>query len=167
MEQKQRKIIRLQNYAYSSCGAYFITICTHERKRLLSEIRRDDPCGRPYALPTKLGSVAIDALSFVEDRYGITIIDSIVMPDHIHMVLFLPERNDDKDKVQLGRIIGGYKSIVSNKWLDICKHHGVQMGKLWQSRYYEHVVRNETDLREIREYIQGNPDRWWEKQNHH
>ena len=43
----QRKQIRLQNYDYSAPGAYFVTVCTHDRRCILSEIRRGDPCGRP------------------------------------------------------------------------------------------------------------------------
>lgn len=163
MERKSRKSVRLQSYDYSSNGAYFVTICTHERKKLLSVIRRDDPCGRPYPVLTDLGAVARAVMDSVEEAYGITVMDSVIMPDHIHMVIFLPERNEGKECMTLGRIIGAYKSIVSNKYLVICKDRGVRMGKLWQGRYYEHVVRNETDLREIREYILGNPDRWWEK----
>lgn len=167
MEQKQRKVIRLRNYDYSDCGAYFVTICTHERKNLLSVIRRNDPCSSSYTAPTKLGLVAMDVLSFLENRYDIAIIDSVIMPDHIHMVLFLPDKADKNKKVPLSRIIGAFKSIVSNKWLETCKQQGAHMGKIWQSGYYEHVVRNNIDLQEIIEYIQGNPDRWWEKKNLH
>ena len=32
--------------------------------------------------------------------------------------------------------------------------------KLWQSSFYEHIVRNEADLHEIRTYIQNNPIAW-------
>jgi putative transposase len=31
---------------------------------------------------------------------------------------------------------------------------------LWQRNYYEHVVRNDDDLNEIREYIINNPLKW-------
>ncbi|MEA3363417.1 MAG: transposase [Thermodesulfobacteriota bacterium] len=31
---------------------------------------------------------------------------------------------------------------------------------IWQRNYYEHIIRNETDLHRIREYIQTNPARW-------
>lgn len=33
-------------------------------------------------------------------------------------------------------------------------------GKLWQRNYWEHIVRNETELNRIREYIQNNPAQW-------
>jgi len=37
---------------------------------------------------------------------------------------------------------------------------------LWQRNYYEHVIRNETDLEEIREYVENNPAKWLEDKNH-
>ena len=36
----QRKRNRLENYDYSSHGAYFITICIKDRKRILSDITK-------------------------------------------------------------------------------------------------------------------------------
>ena len=33
-------------------------------------------------------------------------------------------------------------------------------GKLWQRNYYEQIVRSETSLRRIREYIVNNPSQW-------
>ena len=47
MDLPKRKQLRLTEYDYSSPGAYFVTICTQDRRCILSEIRRGDPCGRP------------------------------------------------------------------------------------------------------------------------
>jgi hypothetical protein len=33
-------------------------------------------------------------------------------------------------------------------------------GKLWQRNYYEHIIRNESDLGNLREYIRNNPAKW-------
>jgi len=38
MEFPKRKAIRLPDFDYSSNGAYFVTICTHNRRCLLSDI---------------------------------------------------------------------------------------------------------------------------------
>ena len=38
MDLPKRKQIRLRDYDYSSSGAYFVTICTHERRRILASI---------------------------------------------------------------------------------------------------------------------------------
>ena len=39
----QRKSTRLKYFDYSTLGAYFITICTRDRMKILSEITRDNP----------------------------------------------------------------------------------------------------------------------------
>ena len=37
-ELPKRKNLRLKQYDYSSAGAYFVTICIKDRKRILSDI---------------------------------------------------------------------------------------------------------------------------------
>ena len=64
-----RKRTRLENYDYSSYGAYFITICTSNREKILSNIRRGDPCGRPILTLSTLGQIADDAFNYVQNLY--------------------------------------------------------------------------------------------------
>ena len=42
MEQPQRKQNRIPEYDYSQTGAYFVTICTQDRQKILSSIVGDD-----------------------------------------------------------------------------------------------------------------------------
>ena len=35
-----------------------------------------------------------------------------------------------------------------------------KVGKLWQRNYFEHIIRNDNDLYEMRKYIKENPLRW-------
>ncbi|MDA2918807.1 hypothetical protein MYX76_04825 [Desulfobacterota bacterium AH_259_B03_O07] len=45
--------------------------------------------------------------------------------------------------------------------MDVKKHNWPPFaGRLWQRNYYEHIIRNEKDLHEIREYIANNPINW-------
>lgn len=85
------------------------------------------------------------------------------MPDHIHMIVILPDTPPEERSRKLGQVIGAYKSPVSTQWLHVCKNKGVIMGKLWQERYYDHIIRNDTDLDNTRSYIDTNPDRWMQK----
>ena len=55
----------------------------------------------------------------------------------------------------LGRVVGALKSLAANQF----RENGLE-GKLWQRGYYEHVIRNERDYREIWEYIDTNPAKW-------
>ena len=160
MELPKRKKNRLENYDYSTPGAYFVTICTNERQKNLSKIRRGDPCGRPKIELTQLGWTAEKAFEEVEKLYGVEFDYRIIMPDHIHFIVFVPQ---DCLPVELGHIVGAFKSVITRDWLEICKRQNAEMGKIWQKGYYDHIVRNEQDLYEIRKYIDGNPDRWLEK----
>jgi REP-associated tyrosine transposase len=54
-----------------------------------------------------------------------------------------------------GNVVGSFKSAVT-KWMR-------QNGKpdfSWQSRFYDHIIRNGNDLRRIRTYIKYNPLKW-------
>jgi len=63
----------------------------------------------------------------------------------------------------LSAIIQNYKSVTTRKINQIHKTPGA---KLWQRNYYEHIIRNETDLNQIREYIITNPLKWeFDKEN--
>ncbi len=154
----KRKQIRLQDYDYSAPGAYFVTICTQDRRCILSEIRRGDPCGRPQMTLTQYGAIVSQCLEQVEARYGICINPSVIMPNHVHFICTIEEtRATARVAPTLGRIVGAFKSLAANR----CREGGLS-GKLWQRSYHEHVIRNENDCREIWEYIENNPDRWAE-----
>ena len=157
MELRDRINSRLRHYDYSTCGAYFVTICTHKRKEILSKIRRGDPCGRPEIQVSRLGWIVAETFPRIAEKFNVIFDTWVIMPDHIHFVVFLPEQG-----VTVGRIVGAFKSIVSREWLVVCKAENRLMGEIWQRNYYEHVIRNDEDLTEIRRYIAENPARWLE-----
>ncbi len=57
----------------------------------------------------------------------------------------------------LGAIIRSYKSSVT-RW---CRRNGDDIFR-WQSRFYEHIIRNKKSLNNIRQYIINNPVNWKE-----
>jgi len=65
----------------------------------------------------------------------------------------------------VGDIVGAYKSRVANEYLRIYKSKKIYMGKLWQRNYYEHIIRSETELNRIRQYIINNPLNWQTDEN--
>ena len=81
------------------------------------------------------------------------------MPDHIHILVV----KDSVSQETLGQFVAAFKSIVSNRWLSACKSKGIEMGKLWQRGYYDHVLRNEADYVEKAAYMEANAERWIEK----
>ena len=59
-------------------------------------------------------------------------------------------------------MIAWFKSMTTNDYI-----RGVKTGgwrpfehRLWQRTYYEHIVRGESDLESVRNYIMANPDKW-------
>ena len=57
----------------------------------------------------------------------------------------------------LGAIVGNFKSVTARRINRIRKTPGAP---IWQRNYYEHIVRNETELNRIRQYIRLNPMKW-------
>ena len=60
----------------------------------------------------------------------------------------------------VGAIVGAYKSLVTNKCLEIYKFQGEYLGKLLQRDYWEHIIRNEQSYHRIANYIVNNPENW-------
>jgi REP element-mobilizing transposase RayT len=67
----------------------------------------------------------------------------------------------------MGRIIQAFKSTVTHEYVLGVRQQNWQPfnGKFWQRNYYEHIIRNEEELAEVREYILNNPARWNEDEN--
>ena len=129
-----RKHIRLKQFDYNSDGAYFITICTADRKPLISE---------------KYKSIIEEELKGLEKRFQWVSLDYFVsMANHLHFILFL--YNCD---VGVPRIIQAFKSLTTLK----VKKQGYTGKRFWQPNYYEHVIRNEKALNKIRQYVINNP----------
>ena len=59
----------------------------------------------------------------------------------------------------LGAIMQNYQSITSRKINRIRKTPGA---RLWQRDFWEHIIRNQSELNRIRTYIRNNPARWEE-----
>ena len=150
-----RKRIRLEEFDYNSHGAYFITVCTKNRASLLSDISVGTTIGRPPTVElSPYGRIVEDAIQRIPEHYPIVHIDAyVIMPNHIHLILFL--YHDDGRAMlvpTISRIIQQMKGYVTK-----------QIGhSIWQSRFYDHVIRSVRDYREIWEYINNNPARWAE-----
>lgn len=62
----------------------------------------------------------------------------------------------------LGDVVGAFKSLTTDAYIHGVKTSGWPsfQGRLWQRNYYEHIIRNEATLEQIRQYIADNPARW-------
>ena len=151
-ELPKRKHSRLKTYDYGADGAYFITICTQNRRCILSRV-----VGRglaPAALElTDYGKVAEQELQALERRYPSVKVDAYaIMPNHIH-VLFVMESETAgaSPRPTISDVVCTYKSLTT-------RH--CQCGKLFQTSFHDHVIRDQADYDEIYRYIENNPTQW-------
>ena len=94
MELPERKKNRLENYNYSENGAYFITICVKDRKKILSDIVGADTIRPCEIILSKFGKIVDEAINNIPNIYkNIAVKKHIIMPDHIHLILFINQGN--------------------------------------------------------------------------
>ena len=155
-ELPKRKHPRLDHYDYSSSGAYFVTICTQNRRCLFSRIvgRGLAPAEIQY---TEYGKIAEEQLLLLEKRYQTLKIDRyVIMPNHIHVILILDDNTAGASpRPTVMDVVCAYKSLTTRE----CKKVW-SVEKLFQTSFYEHVIRGYEDYIEIAKYIDENPASW-------
>lgn len=174
-----RRSIRLKGYDYAQAGMYFVTICVQDKICRFGHIENDEMVLNEY------GAIAYDEWTKLADRFHNFELDVFqIMPNHMHGIIVLntvgagftpalartPNIVDDVKMTEawsgaspapkIGDIVGAYKSLVANAYLDIYKSKNEMMGKLWQRNYYEHIIRTEQSYQTISEYIINNPAKW-------
>ena len=152
-----RKDIRLRDYDYSQRGAYFVTICTQNRRNVFW---RSAPVGQGLCpCLSAQGCIAKEELELLADRFPSVRLDKyVVMDNHVHVLLTLT-RQGQSPCPTLGAVIGAYKSITTKR---INMMQGTPGEKLWQFRYYDHIIRDDNDFLTRWAYIDANPARWQE-----
>ena len=89
MDLPKRKQIRLREYDYSSLGAYFVTVCTQDRRCILSDIAvGDGVLDVPNVRLSSYGKTVEETLREIETAYAWLSLDRyVIMPNHIHLLL--------------------------------------------------------------------------------
>ena len=155
MELPKRKQNRLTEYDYSTPNAYFITVCTNNRKNLFWK-DVGAIIDRPDNIPlTDLGMMVKQVIYDISRHYpAITVDHAVVMPNHIHLLLQINTDTDGRPMAAptISTVIDRMKGVIS-------KNAGVSV---WQKGFYDHVIRNDNDSRDIWNYIEGNPGKWAE-----
>ncbi len=153
---KERKVNRLKDYDYSQDGYYFVTICTRNREEWFGEIQSGkmilNGCGEItknlwVEIPKHFKNVGLD--------------EFIIMPNHIHGILIIVGNAymrslQNRTKMLLSRIIQQYKSSVTREINSLQNDFCFK----WHKSFYDHIIRNEKTLNNIREYIVNNPLKW-------
>ena len=162
----KRRSYRLEGYNYCLSGGYFITVCTSNMVDLFGYIHNS------RMVPNTFGSIVEEEWfksSKLRENIELYKDEFVLMPNHIHGILWIMNSKVNENQTRrnkpgsqigsLGSIIGQFKSRTSKR-INIL---GNSPGKsIWQRNYYDHIIRNEKDLKVIRKYILGNPYKWEE-----
>lgn len=174
----KRKSNRLKEYDYSENGCYFVTVCTKDKKHLLSHYRGTNSVGagfrarpRELIIKTPLGYDVERTILHIAKTKNITVDNYIIMPNHIHLLITLDnngypntggcENPQDKENLYAGGrgnpplqdIIGQLKSYTTKLYRERMNDKAVI---LWQRGFYDHIIRNEDDFLKTWEYIEYN-----------
>lgn len=114
---------------------------------------------------TEIGSIAKQHwLEIPQHFQNVKLDEFIIMPNHIHGIVIIENQqggitrthNPMISENSLSKIIRWYKGRST---FEINKRQN-KIRFAWQSRFYEHIIRNEKSLEKIREYINNNPLKW-------
>ena len=174
MDLPKRKQIRLWAYDYSTPGAYFVTICTHERRCILSDIAVGEGLAPPETYLSAIGKLVEEQILDLPSRYpSISVDNYVIMPNHIHLIVSIANTTGGASpSPTAGSEASSSESGASPSLFDavrVLKSLTTRLARpllgerpLWQRSYHEHVIRNEEDYRQIWEYIDTNPAKWAE-----
>ena len=166
MKTGHRRSIRLKGYDYTQVGAYFITVRTRGGHLLFGDI-----VGAKTHL-TKVGDVADACWRDIPHHYpNVDLDEYIVMPNHVHGIVVLlgqdckgtacraptAEQFSRPTPLSIPTIVRSFKAAVTRQ---VHLIHCFSKASLWQRNYYEHVIRDDTSLDRVRDYILTNPLRW-------
>ncbi|MFZ2910962.1 MAG: transposase [Candidatus Desulfobacillus denitrificans] len=175
---------RLQHWDYGWAGSYFITICTKDRIHYFGEIENSK------MVLSNVGVLADVFWHEIKTHsQNVELGEFVVMPNHIHGVLILTGNDDNHNvngniygnvetghalplqqtektigqqrfqnigKNSVSSIVGSYKSAVA-------KHaHRLGYEFEWQTRFHDHVIRDDESFQKISNYIINNPMNWQE-----
>jgi len=172
---------RLKGWDYSGNGCYFVTICTRDRECLFGDLADG------FVRLSQVGEIARNCWENIPKHFSAARLDEfVIMPNHIHGIVVI--ENDDclddcrdvgrdvacyvstgtgtgtgadnpMSKISpkpgsLGVIVRSYKSAVTRR----CRQGGYDF--FWQSRFYDHIIRDDESFNRVREYIINNPIKW-------
>lgn len=184
-----RQSIRLKDYDYRQSGAYFVTICAHERLHLFGRVIDGE------MVLSEIGKVVQACWDAIPDHFPHVDLDAfVVMPNHLHGILVIsepltgdvgaqyiapqyiaplpkppqsmvhPQTDATKRGVTPNNVTqGSLGSMIRSFKAGVTRTVRWKVeGQIWQRNYHDHIIRNPLELARIREYVALNPARWTE-----
>jgi putative transposase len=156
---------RLQMYDYTQAGCYFVTLCVHRHQCVFGEVQGEE------IHFNEIGTIAQRCWEEIPRHFPCVDLDSfVVMPNHIHGIIVIKDLGRDVQlnvstektyaeisprRGSLSVIIRTFKAAVTT----FCRTNGYQDFR-GQSRFYDHIIHDDKDLDNVRNYIIDNPLKW-------
>jgi putative transposase len=178
-DKHHRSSARLETFDYASNATYFITVCTFSREHLFGEIVD----GKMQLNDS--GQIVLEEWErTAEIRPEMTLDAFIIMPDHIHAIIWISQSNASNEREpdavgahggaplrtgksplvrppkSLGSFVAEFKSAATKR---IYESRGLPGTPVWQRNYWDRVIRDDHELEETRLYILENPMRSFER----
>ena len=163
----KRKSLRLPEYDYSQAGYYFVTICTENKKCLFGKVENGK------MILNQFGKIVDEEWKkTLEIRKNVLLDAFIIMPNHVHGIIIAGDQPVGVCRRQtragrglkpqsFGSIVNHIKSVCTKRIRSYCVNNFKKNpSEIWQRNYFEHIIRNEKSLLEIRNYILNNPLKW-------
>ena len=158
----ERIRMRLEGWDYSAEGAYFLTLCAKDRKCLFSRIVGRGIPDAPDVQLSNFGKRIYDAIHYLSEHWTeVTIHNFVIMPNHVHILVSLrptsgeccgASRMPRPTNATIPKFISSLKRFTNRR-------AGFDM---WQTGYYDHIIRDEEDFLHRWQYIHNNPYAWLE-----
>lgn len=174
----QIKSTRLENWDYSWNAIYFITICTQNREFYFGNILE----GKMNL--SSIGQMAKTYWEEIPQHFPFVELNKfIVMPNHIHGIVIIENSENidiDKDAMnrvstERGGITGMHNPMLSDGLSKIIRWYKgrvsfesrkIHTNFRWQTRFHDHIIRNDESFHKIKEYIKNNTLTWTDDQFH-
>lgn len=116
---------------YQENNIYFVTSVTYKKNPILIENAQ----------------VLSSSIEYYKQEYNLDIIAFVILPDHFHIIINPKHHN-------LSGIMRKIKLKFSGKY----RHsRSIEKGRIWQNRFWDHIIRDENDLNKHIDYIHYNP----------
>jgi len=157
-----RRSIRLKGYDYTHPGVYFVTIVAFGQEPIFGRIVEGE------MELNQLGEIILEEwFKTAQIRPEIELDEFVVMPNHVHGIIWIvgarrrraPTLEDFRKPVpgSIPTIVRSFKSTVTRR-INLLRK--TSAAPVWQRNYYEHVIKSEKELGQIRQYIRDNPLKW-------
>lgn len=130
-------------------GIYFVTICCAEKRHYFGEITFDETVGTRF-------------FASANERSSASNLGCLRQRSHE-----APEAQDFHHNSRLASIVGAFKAGVTRQARTRKIASLPANGRIWQPRYYEHIIRDQRAFENITNYINSNVENWYRDQLNH